>query len=134
MKVEREDIKKALLELFNEDGEEREGKKFVFPRNVEASYNLIPGLTGMDAIKYISIPAIISILILAIPPYSVAALWIIKVIVVLLIMACGFILAIARPIRFRNNIRCVEHIKTILSFYSRQKKFFLRPKKRGEIK
>lgn len=134
MRVDKEDVKKVLFEMLDEDGEEREGKKFVFPQNVEAAYNLIPGLTGMDAIKYISIPVIISGLILAIPPYSIAVLWIIKVIIVLFFIACGFILAIARPIRFRNNIRCVEHIRTILSFYSRQKMFFLKPRKRGEVK
>lgn len=132
MRVSEEDIKKVLFEMFNEDGEEREGKKFVFPRNVESGYNLIPGLTGMDAIKYISIPALVSILILVIPPYSVLALWIIKIILVIIFITCGFILAIARPVKYRDNIRLIEHLKTILSFYSRQKLFFLKPKKRGD--
>ncbi|MBV4420411.1 hypothetical protein KM800_13955 [Clostridium tyrobutyricum] len=130
MKVDKEDIKKVLLEMLDEDGEEREGKRFIFPRNVESGYNLIPGLTGMDAVKYISIPLLISVLIIAVPPYSVAAIWIVKAILAILFIACGFIVAIARPVRYRSNIRCVEHIRTILSFYSRQKIFFLKPKKR----
>lgn len=129
MKVDKEDIKKVLLEMLDEDGEEREGKKFIFPRNVESSYNLIPGLTGMDIIKYISIPLIISVFILVIPPYNILGLWIVKIILAVIFLACGFILAIARPVKYRSNIRCVEHIKSIISFKSRQKMFFLKPKK-----
>ncbi|AND86332.1 hypothetical protein GTH52_14970 (plasmid) [Clostridium tyrobutyricum] len=134
MNISKDDIKKALLEMLDDDGEKREGKKFIFPRNVESSYNLIPGLTGIDAIKYVSIPLLISVVILAIPPYSILGLWIVKALLAVALLAGGFILAIARPVKYRNNIRCVEYLKNILSFYSRQKMFFLKPKKRGEVK
>jgi hypothetical protein len=134
MKVDKEDIRKALLEMLDEDGGEREGKKFIFPRNIESSYNLIPGLTGMDIIKYISIPLIISIFIFAVPPYSILGLWIVKILIGVIIIVCSFILAIARPVKYRSNIRCIEHIASIVSFHSRQKMFFLKPKKREEVK
>ncbi|MFL0198054.1 hypothetical protein ACJDU8_21170 [Clostridium sp. WILCCON 0269] len=133
MRVDKEDVKEALIEILDESGEQREGKKFVFPRNVEASYNLIPGLTLMDVFKYVTIPVIVGLLIFAVPPYDIVALWIIKLMIALPIVAFGFVAAIGRPVRYRNNIRFIEHMRDKLSFKSRQKLYYLRPRENKEV-
>ena len=128
---DKEDVRKALLELLGEEETGRIGKRFFFPQNVEKGYNIIQGLSLTDIAKFIVPSVLVSTLILFIPPYMSLFFWIIKGTLVLTILGVGFVLAIARPVKYRNNIKCLHYIKMRISYVSKQKMYYLKPKDQG---
>lgn len=130
---DKEDLRKALLELLGEEENGRIGRRFFFPQNVEKGYNIIQGLSLTDIVKFIVPSVLLSILILLMPPYMSRFFWIVKSAFVCVILGIGFILAIARPVKYRNNIKCLNYIKMRISFLSKQKMYYIKPKDRRGI-
>lgn len=129
MNTDKEEIREALLELLGEE-ETRKGKKFIFPKNVESSYNLIPGVTFKDVLKVIFPAALLSIMIAVIPPYNSLAFWIVKFFIIIIILVFAFVVTILRPITSRPNIRTTDYVKWRINFIKKQKIYYLKPKNR----
>lgn len=127
MNADKEEIREALLELLGEE-ETRKGKKFIFPKNVESSYNLIPGVTFKDAAKILLPAVVLSLIIAIIPPYNGLAFWIVKFFIIIIILTFAFIVTILRPINSRPNIRTTDYIKWRINFMKKQKVYYLKPK------
>ena len=130
---DKEDLRKALLELLGEEENGRIGKRFFFPQNVEKGYNIIQGLSLTDIVKFIVPSVLVSAIIMLMPPYMSLLFWIVKSVFACVILGIGFILAIARPVKYRNNIKFLNYIKMRISFLSKQKLYYIRPKDRGGI-
>jgi len=75
---DKEDLRKALLELLGEEGNGRIGKRFFFPQNVEKGYNIIQGLSLTDIVKFIVPSVLLSTIIMFMPPYMSPLFWIVK--------------------------------------------------------
>ena len=131
---DKEELRKTLLELLGEDESGRTEKKIFFPGNVEKGYNIIQGLAVTDVAKFILPSVLISTIILFLPPYNSVLFWIIKGIFICLFLSTGFIIAILKPIKNRNNIKCLDYIKMRISFTSKQKMYYIRPKDREAFK
>lgn len=123
-------VKKALLEILSEDEAIGKGKKFFFPKNVEQGYNLIPGLTIKDAVKYIFPSALMAAALAAIPPYNSVVFWVIKFIFILLILCTSFCIVLLRPVKGRNNIKVMDFLKSWYSFCVKQKIYYIKPKRK----
>ena len=130
---DKEELRKTLLSLLGEEQNGRIGKKFFFPDNVEKGYNIIQGLSLTDMARFIVPSILLSTFIMFMPPYMSIVFWIIKSVFICVILSTGFILAILRPIKSRNNIKCLDYIKMRISFMSKQKMYYIRPKDRGGI-
>ena len=128
---DKESIRRSLLTLLGEDENGRMGKKFFFPGNVEKGYNIVQGLSVVDAIKYIVPSLIVTLIIIAIPPYTSIFFWILKAIVDCVILSLGIIMAILRPITSRSNIKCLDYLKMRFSYIGKQKMYYIKPKNRG---
>lgn len=126
-----EAVKHAILKLLKDEDDGRTGRRFVFPKNVNGSYNIILGLNAKDALKYLLPVVIIDFVILLIPPYSSTFFWIIKILVMAFIFIVGLLIALYRPIASRPNIRSIEYLKIVIDYMNRQKVYFSRPKKYG---
>ena len=130
---EKEELRKTLLALLGEEQNGRIGKRFFFPENVEKGYNIIQGLSLTDMAKFIVPSVLLSTIIIILPPYMSILFWIVKSVFVCVILSTGFIFAILRPVKNRNNIKCLDYIKMRISFLSKQKMYYIRPKNGGEI-
>ena len=130
---DKEELRTMLLALLGEEQNGRIGKKFFFPENVEKGYNIIQGLSLTDMAKFIVPSVLLAAIIMFMPPYMSILFWILKSVLVCLILSTGFILAILRPIKYRNNIKCLDYIKMRISFINRQRMYYIRPKDRGGI-
>jgi len=128
---DKEELRKTLLELLGENENGRTGKRFFFPENVEKGYNIIQGLSVTDLVRFIVPSVLISTIIIFLSPYNSVIFWIIKGIFICVILSVGFLLAILRPIKNRNNIKCLDYIKMRISFLSKQKMYYIKPKDRG---
>ena len=129
----KEELRKILFELLGEDENGRIGKKFFFPGNVEKEYNIVQGLSIIDVIRFIVPSLLIATIIIAIPPYRSVFFWIIKGIFDCIILCTGFVMAILRPIKNRSNIKCLDYIKMRISFSSKQKMYYIKPKDREDL-
>jgi len=127
---DKESIRRSLLELLGEDENGRMGKKFFFPSNVEKGYNIVQGLSVIDAFKYIVPSFIVSIIIIAMPPYTSVFFWILKAIVDCFVLSLGIIMAVLKPITSRSNIKCLDYIKMRISYIGKQKMYYIKPKDR----
>lgn len=130
---DKEELRKTLLTLLGEEQNGRTGKKFFFPENVEKGYNIIQGLSLTDMARFIVPSVLLATMIMFMPPYMSLVFWIVKSVFVCLILSTGFILAILRPIKSRNNIKCMDYLKMRYSFLSKQRMYYIRPKDRGGI-
>ncbi|HBP66430.1 MAG TPA: hypothetical protein DD730_19770 [Desulfosporosinus sp.] len=130
---DKEELRKTLLALLGEEQNGRTGKKFFFPENVEKGYNIIQGLSLTDMARFIVPSVLLATMIMFMPPYISLVFWIVKSVFVCLILSTGFILAILRPIKSRNNIKCMDYLKMRYSFLSKQRMYYIRPKDRGGI-
>lgn len=127
----KEEVKEALMELLGkEDG--RKGKTFVFPDNVDRSYNIVKGLSLENFFKFILPALAIAAGLLLIPPYSLGFMMS-KMLFVSLILLASFTFAVLRPIGSRPNITYSSYLKRILNYNSRQKIFFLKPNQRDDF-
>jgi hypothetical protein len=128
----KEDVKAALQELLGQK-DYRKGKTFVFPDNVDRSYNIVKGLSIGNFFKFILPAVVLSAFILLIPPYSLGFMMV-KMFFVALLLLGSFIFAVLRPITSRPNITYSNYLKLIFDYNSRQKLFFMRPNKRDEFR
>ncbi|WP_121614496.1 hypothetical protein [Mesobacillus foraminis] len=128
----KEEVKAALLELLGKE-DNRKGKTFVFPDNVDRSYNIVKGLSLGNFFKFILPALIIAAGILLIPPYSLA-LMMVKMFFSSLLLLGSFTFAVLRPIASRPNIHYSSYLKRIIDYNSRQKIFFLKPDQRDDFR
>lgn len=128
---DKESLRRTLLGLLGEEENGRMGKRFFFPGNVEKGYNIVQGLSVIDVVKYIVPSLMVSIIIIAIPPYTSIFFWILKAIFDCLILSTGIIMAVLRPIASRSNIKCLDYIKMRTSYINKQKIYYIKPKNRG---
>lgn len=120
------------MELLGQ-GDSRKGKTFVFPDNVDRSYNIVKGLSLVNFFKFILPALVIAIIILLIPPYS-SGFMMIKMLFVALLLLVSFIFAVLRPITSRPNITYSNYLQQIFNYNSRQKIFFLKPNKKDDFR
>jgi hypothetical protein len=128
----KEEVKEVLKELLGQE-DSRKGKTFVFPDNVDRSYHIVKGLSIGNLFKYILPAVIIAAVILLIPPYSLGFMMI-KMFFVAMLMLSSFTFAVLRPITSRPNITYSNYLKLIFQYNSRQKLFFIKPKKRDDFR
>ncbi|MED1469800.1 hypothetical protein [Bacillus salipaludis] len=127
----KEELKEVLKELIGQE-DRRKGKTFVFPENVDKSYNLVKGLSVGNFLKYILPAVVISAIFLLIPPYSLGFMMI-KLFFVSMVMLGSFTFAVLRPISSRPNITYSQYLRLIFQYNSRQKLFFMKPYKRDDF-
>ncbi|MDQ1005408.1 hypothetical protein QFZ28_005986 [Neobacillus niacini] len=127
----KEDVKEVLKELLGQEGI-RKGKTFVFPDNVDRSYNIVKGLSIGNFFKFILPAVVIAAVILLIPPYSLG-FTMVKMFFVALLLLVSFTFAVLRPITSRPNITYSNYLKRVFQYNSRQKLFFMKPNKRDEF-
>lgn len=108
----------------------KQGKKFIFPENVESSYGVIMGLTLKELILYVAPFFIFGMVIIALPPHSIAYM-LIKIMVVLLAITILLAILVARPVKSRPNIRYSQFLRQRKSYKTRQKLFYTEPKKKN---
>jgi hypothetical protein len=127
----REEVREALKELLGEE-DSRKGKTFVFPDNVDRSYNLVKGLSLMNFFKFILPAVLIATVILLIPPYSLGFMMA-KLFFVSMLLLCAFTFAVLRPVKSRPNITYSNYLNRIIHYRNRQKVFFIKPNKRDDF-
>jgi len=108
----------------------KKGKEFIFPDNVESGYNLIKGVTVKTFFTVLLPFIIVGALILAIPPYSLVFM-LIKGFISLIIVTIAFSVVVSRPVKSRENITVMHHLRFLKEYNDRQKLFYISPKKRG---
>lgn len=128
----KEEVREALKELLGEE-ESRKGKTFVFPDNVDRSYNIVKGLSLVNFIRFVLPAIIIAAVILLIPPYSLGFMMI-KLFFISLFLLGSFTFAVLRPITSRPNITYSKYLKLLIYYNNRQKIFFLKPTKRDDFR
>ncbi|MDQ6600901.1 hypothetical protein [Bacillus salipaludis] len=127
----KEELKEVLKELIGQE-DRRKGKTFVFPENVDKSYNIVKGLSVGNFLKFILPAVVISAIFLLIPPYSLGFMMI-KLFFVSMVMLGSFTFAVLRPISSRPNITYSQYLGLIFQYNSRQKLFFMKPYKRDDF-
>ncbi|MBT2757953.1 hypothetical protein J7E71_18945 [Mesobacillus foraminis] len=128
----KEEVKEALQELLGKE-DSRKGKTFVFPDNVDRSYNIVKGLSLGNFFKFILPALIIAAGILLIPPYSLGFMMA-KMFFASMLLLSSFTFAVLRPIASRPNISYSSYLKRIYNYNSRQKTFFLKPNQRDDFR
>ncbi|KKE78663.1 conjugal transfer protein [Bacilli bacterium] len=109
---------------------DKKGKEFIFPDNVESGYNLIKGVTVKTFFTVLLPFIVIGGLIIAIPPYSLVFV-LIRVFIALIVVTIGFAVVVSRPIKSRENITVIHHLKFLREYNKRQKLFYISTKKKG---
>ncbi|MFH9203303.1 hypothetical protein ACH4KT_38710, partial [Streptomyces anulatus] len=66
--MDQDQVKQVLLELI--DGNEKRGRKWFFPKNVDNQYKVLANMTIKELLFYILPALLISVGIGAIPPYN----------------------------------------------------------------
>lgn len=127
----KEEVREILKALFAEK-DSRKGKTFVFPDNVDRSYNLVKGLSLSNFIKFVLPAIIIAAILLLISPYTLGFMMI-KLLFVALLLLGSFTFAVLRPITSRPNITYTNYLNRIIHYHNRQKMFFMKPTKRDDF-
>lgn len=112
-----------------EDERQNQEKKFVFPENVESSYGIFLGLSIRELLIYVLPTLIVGIIFISIPPHSLNAI-LIKTITVVIILTIVVAILSTRPVKNRNNVRLIPHLKLKSKYKSRQRLFFKEPRNR----
>lgn len=108
---------------------QKKGKTFIFPENVESGYNLIKNVT-VKTFFVLGLPFIIAaVVVLVIPPYTVYFL-IAKAFIACLLITIGWALAASRPVKTRQNITVLQHLRYLKDYSIRQKLFYIDRKNR----
>lgn len=109
----------------------REAKKFIFPENVSSEYGAVLGLTLKEIFIYVFPLLGLSILFLAIPPYSVV--WVFgKVLIILLIVTTVIAVITSSPVKSRGNVKLLKHLK-MKQKYSKRQKLYYKAKKENRF-
>ncbi|WP_366816519.1 MULTISPECIES: hypothetical protein [unclassified Streptomyces] len=124
--MDQDQVKQVLLELI--DGNEKRGRKWFFPKNVDNQYKVLANMTIKELLFYILPALLISVGIGAIPPYNSIVFWLIKAVFIVLIIILPVIYVNYRPVKFRDNIRAKDFIKEFLDYQKKKKMYFVKPK------
>lgn len=124
--MDQDQVKQVLLELI--DGNEKRGRKWFFPKNVDNQYKVLANMTIKELLFYILPALLISVGIGAIPPYNSIGFWLIKSVFIVLIIILPVIYVNYRPVKFRDNIRAKDFIKEFLDYQKKKKMYFVKPK------
>ncbi|MED4057151.1 hypothetical protein ACQRXC_28760 (plasmid) [Niallia taxi] len=124
--MDQDQVKQVLLELI--DGNEKRGRKWFFPKNVDNQYKVLANMTIKELLVYILPALLISVGIGAIPPYNSIVFWLIKAVFIVLIIILPVIYVNYRPVKFRDNIRAKDFIKEFLDYQKKKKMYFVKPK------
>lgn len=109
----------------------KKGKEFIFADNVNSSYGAFLGLNLKDLVRLVP-SFLISVLLLAIPPYTVTFLGV-KLFLFFLINVAAIAIAVSRPVKYRSNITLQQYLSFKQQYQNRQKLFYVRPiRKAGE--
>ena len=127
----KEEVRETLKTLLAEK-DSRKGKTFVFPDNVDRSYNLVKGLSLSNFIKFVLPAIMIAAIILLISPYTLGFMMV-KLLFVALLLLGAFTFAVLRPITSRPNITYTNYLNRIIHYHNRQKMFFIKPTKRDDF-
>lgn len=107
----------------------REPKKFIFPENVSSEYGAVLGLTLKEILIYI-IPLLgLSVLFLAIPPYSIY--WVLgKLFIILLVVTTVIAVITSSPVKNRGNVKLLKHLKMKQKYNKRQRLYYKAPREK----
>lgn len=126
--MDKDQVKQALLEII--DANEKRGRKWFFPKNVDNQYKVFANMTLKEIIFYIVPAFLISIGIAAIPPYNSIIFWLIKSFFIVFIITIPVVYVNYRPIKYRDNIRSKDYIEEFIEYQKKQKIYFVKPKDR----
>jgi len=124
--MDQDQVKQALLEML--DGNEKRGRKWFFPKNVDNQYKILANMTLKELLVYILPALLISIGIGAIPPYSSIVFWLIKAVFIVSIIVIPVVYVNYRPVKFRDNIRAKDFVKEFFDYQKKKKIYFVKPK------
>lgn len=109
----------------------KKGKEFIFADNVNASYGAFFGLNLKDLAGLVP-SFFLSLLVLAVPPYTVLFMGI-KLFLFFFINVAAIAIKVSRPVKYRNNITLQRYLGFKKDYQNRQKLYYIRPvKKAGE--
>ena len=108
---------------------QNEEKKFIFPENVDSSYGVFLGLSLKELLIYVLPVGIVGLIFIALPPHSLNAI-LIKLMIVVIITTIIVAVLSTRPVKNRNNVRLIPHLKLKSKYKSRQHLFFKEPRSR----
>lgn len=111
------------------DERQNSEKKFIFPENVDSSYGIFLGLSLRELLIYVLPIFILGIVFVTLPPHGLYPI-LTKAIIVVLIMTVILAVLSTRPVKYRNNVRLIPHLKMKAKYKSRQHLFFKKPKNR----
>jgi len=111
------------------DERQNEEKRFIFPENVDSSYGVFLDLSLRELVIYVLPTVIVGIFFISIPPHGLYAI-LTKTIIVILITTIVVAVLSTRPVKNRNNVRLIPHLKMKSKYKSRQRLFFKEPKER----
>lgn len=111
------------------DERQNSEKKFIFPENVDSSYGIFLGLSLRELLIYVLPTLIVGIVFVILPPHGLYPIMT-KAIIVVLIMTIILAVLSTRPVKYRNNVRLIPHLKMKAKYNSRQHLFFKKPKNR----
>ncbi|MED4041037.1 MULTISPECIES: hypothetical protein [Niallia] len=124
--MDQDQVKQALLEML--DGNEKRGRKWFFPKNVDNQYKILANMTLKELLVYILPALLISVGIGAIPPYSSIVFWLIKAVFIVSIIVIPVVYVNYRPVKFRDNIRAKDFVKEFFDYQKKKKIYFVKPK------
>ena len=109
----------------------KKGKEFIFADNVNASYGAFFGLNLKDLAGLVP-SFFLSLLVLAVPPYTVLFMGI-KLFLFFFINVAAIAIKVSRPVKYRNNITLQQYLTFKKGYQNRQKRYYIRPvRKVGE--
>ncbi|GEQ33600.1 conjugal transfer protein [Marinilactibacillus psychrotolerans] len=101
----------------------REAKKFVFPENVSSEYGAVLGLTLKEVLIYVLPLLVLSVIFLAIPPYTV--FWVFgKVLTILFVVTTVIAIITSSPVKSRGNVKLLKHLKMKQKYGKRQRLYY----------
>uniref|UniRef100_UPI003F498256 hypothetical protein n=1 Tax=Niallia taxi TaxID=2499688 RepID=UPI003F498256 len=124
--MDQDQVKQALLEML--DGNEKRGRKWFFPKNVDNQYKILANMTLRELLVYILPALLISVGVGAIPPYGSIVFWLIKAVFIVSIIVIPVVYVNYRPVKFRDNIRAKDFVKEFLDYQKKKKIYFVKPK------
>src|SRR5699024_8138223 len=111
------------------DERQNSEKKFIIPENVDSSYGIFFDLSLRELLIYVLTIFSLGIVYVTLPPYCLYSI-LSKAIIAVLIMIVILAVLSKRPVKYRNNVRLIPHLKMKAKYKSRQHLFFKKPKNR----
>lgn len=112
--------------------ENKKGKRFTFPEDIQSDYNIANGIS-LKSFVFIILPfALIGVGVVLIPPYTVL-LVVIRLIIGVLIAFIGLAIVIAKPITERQNITILRWLKYQQEYKNRQKLYYIKTRTKNHF-